>query len=195
AGSEYTVVLTITDDDGATDETSETVNVVANQPPSAMFGVVCIELTCNFTDGSTDADGTIVSWAWNFGDLATSSDQSPSHTYAEGGDFTVTLTVTDDSGATDEATETASPNDVPVASFDVDCTGSTCMFTDTSTDEDGTIEEWEWDFGDGDDSDDDNPTHRFTAPDDYTVELTVTDDAGERASVEETVSIGVVADF
>ena len=75
-----------------------------NVAPTAAFTYSCGELSCNFTDASTDSDGTIVSWSWNFGDAATSTAKSPSHTYAAGGTYTVTETVTDDDGATGAVT-------------------------------------------------------------------------------------------
>jgi PKD repeat protein len=71
-----------------------------NLPPTANFTFTTNNLTANFTDTSTDSDGTIVSWAWNFGDSGTSTQQNPSHTYAAAGTYTVGLTVTDDDGAT-----------------------------------------------------------------------------------------------
>jgi serine protease len=71
-----------------------------NQPPTADFASTTSDLTANFTDASSDSDGTIVAWSWNFGDGATSSVQNPAHTYATAGTYTVSLTVTDDDGAT-----------------------------------------------------------------------------------------------
>jgi RHS repeat-associated protein len=56
--------------------------------------------TTRFLDRSTDSDGSVVAWDWNFGDGATSTERNPSHTYAAIGDYTVFLTVTDDSGLT-----------------------------------------------------------------------------------------------
>jgi RHS repeat-associated protein len=53
-----------------------------------------------FFDQSTDADGPIVSWAWDFGDGSTSTDRNPIHTYAQPGNYTVSLTVTDHTGLT-----------------------------------------------------------------------------------------------
>ena len=67
--------------------------------PAASFSWICQKLVCTFTDQSTD-DGTIVSWAWTFGDGGTSTAQNPSHTYAAPGVYTVHLTVTDNTGAT-----------------------------------------------------------------------------------------------
>jgi subtilisin len=72
-----------------------------NSPPTASFTDVCTNLTCYFTDASTDSDGSVVSWSWTFVDGgAVSTVQNPSHTYTVGGTYKVTLTVTDDDGAT-----------------------------------------------------------------------------------------------
>jgi hypothetical protein len=76
-----------------------------NQRPNAAFTVSCTALTCSFTDGSSDPDGFIASWLWDFGDGASSTAQNPSRTYAVGGTYTVDLTVTDNEGATDTATQ------------------------------------------------------------------------------------------
>ncbi|MFD0739912.1 proprotein convertase P-domain-containing protein [Lysobacter koreensis] len=72
----------------------------ANVAPTANFGFTTSALTANFTDSSTDPDGTIVARSWNFGDGTTSTATNPSKTYAAAGTYTVTLTVTDDDGAT-----------------------------------------------------------------------------------------------
>ena len=72
-----------------------------NQAPTAGFDVSVSRLTADFTDTSSDGDGSIASRLWDFGDGTTSTVANPSHTYAAGGAYTVTLTVTDDDGATD----------------------------------------------------------------------------------------------
>jgi len=73
-----------------------------NQPPVASFTYGCSGLTCDFdASASYDPDGSIVSYAWNFGDESTGGVETTSHTYAAEGIYTVLLTVTDDGGATD----------------------------------------------------------------------------------------------
>ncbi|MBW8807289.1 MAG: S8 family serine peptidase [Lysobacter sp.] len=77
-----------------------------NTAPVANFSSSVSGLTASFTDSSTDADGTIASRSWNFGDGTSSTATNPSKTYAAAGTYTVTLTVTDNGGATH--TKTAS---------------------------------------------------------------------------------------
>jgi PKD repeat protein len=113
AAGTYTVTLTVTDNEGATDDFSREVTVSTtpgNQAPTAAFTPTCNGLECTFADGSSDADGTIDSYLWDFGDGGTSTEASPSHTYSAAGEVTVTLTVTDDDGATDEASQTFDVN-------------------------------------------------------------------------------------
>jgi len=72
----------------------------SNQPPTANFTSSTSGLTANFTDTSTDSDGSIASRSWNFGDNTTSTLANPSKTYAAAGTYTVSLTVADNAGAT-----------------------------------------------------------------------------------------------
>ncbi len=156
----------------------------ANKPPRAEFQVQCAELGCAFADRSTDEDGSVVSWRWEFGDGAGSSERNPSHTYDEPGRYEVLLVVTDDDGAAASKTHRAEPdgpagNLPPKADFDVRCErGLTCSFTDKSKDDDGVITSWSWDFGDGATSSDRNPVHTYGERGRYDVVLTVTDDTG-----------------
>ncbi|WP_304488643.1 protease pro-enzyme activation domain-containing protein [Dyella sp. 2HG41-7] len=72
--------------------------------PVANFTDTVSGLTASFTNSSTDTGATITSYAWNFGDSTTSTTASPSHTYTAAGTYTVTLTVTDSTGATNTKT-------------------------------------------------------------------------------------------
>ena len=75
-----------------------------NTPPVANFTSTVSGLTASFTDTSTDSNGTIASRSWNFGDGSTSTLANPSRTYAAAGTYNVTLTVTDNGGASSSKT-------------------------------------------------------------------------------------------
>ncbi len=142
----------------------------------------------NFSSaGSQDEDGTIVSFAWSFGDGTSSSDANPAHTYASPALYNVSLTVTDDDGATNTDNTTAeiiasTVNTAPVANANGPYsanTGDTINFSSAgSSDNDGSIASYSWDFGDGNSSTSANPSHSYGAAGNYTVSLTVTDNDG-----------------
>jgi len=76
-----------------------------NTPPTASFTYSCSGLTCAFTSTSSDSDGTIVGYAWTFGDGTSSMAQNPSKTYTAGGGYSVMLTVTDNDSASSNTTQ------------------------------------------------------------------------------------------
>ena len=145
-------------------------------------------LAVSFTDQSTNRP---TSWAWDFGDGGTSTDQHPTHTYTTPGTYNVTLTatnVTGFGGGFMPSYITVNPP-APVVSFTgepVTGTGVTwpeisgpfpllISFTDSST---NSPTSWAWDFGDGNTSTDQHPMHTYTTHGIYTVTLTATNVSG-----------------
>jgi PKD repeat protein len=163
-----------------------------NQPPVASFTSTCSGLTCDFNgSGSSDSDGTITSYAWNFGDGTTTTGATVSHTYAVAGTYSVTLAVTD-SDATSVKSQSVTPvvNAPPVASFTSACSGLTCIFNGAgSSDSDGTITSHAWSFGDGASTSGTTASHTYTGGGTYTVILNVTDNAGAASTQRQDVTV------
>ena len=196
----YTVSLMVRDNDNATNITTKEI-IVTNAPPIANFTSTPASpkdvQTVTFTDTSSDSDGTVVSWYWEFGDGATSNEQNPKHIYPDDGTYLINLTVTDDDGATNGVTKIILvKNDPPHANFyykpDSPTDLDTVSFHDVSGDADGDIISWHWIFGDGNTSDKQNPTHQYIRNGIYTVKLTVTDDDGDSNTVAYSVTIANV---
>lgn len=97
----YTVRLIVRDVNGLSDSQTLAVSVrPPNVPPTASFAFECVDLTCKFADTSVDSDGSITRWAWSFGAIGSSTEPSPSLRFAAPGTYQVSLTVTDNEGAT-----------------------------------------------------------------------------------------------
>lgn len=189
----FSVTLTVTDDEGATGTITKTVTTVANNGPTAQFTASVDKLTASFDGtGSTDSDGTIASYAWDFGDGSTSTNATPTHTFGSAGDQTVSLTVTDNDGATDTITKTVTTtaNAAPHAAFTFSANDLAVAFDGSgSSDDDGTIASYAWDFGDGATSTDAKPSHTYATAGNETVILKVTDNDGATDSVTKTVTV------
>ncbi|HET9512934.1 MAG TPA: LpqB family beta-propeller domain-containing protein [Gemmatimonadales bacterium] len=169
----------------------------SNAAPAAAFTFECVDLECSFENRSTDSDGSIESSAWDFGDGGISTAPNPTYAYGSpGGQFMVTLVVTDDDGAAATAAwqvTVSQINDPPLVDFAVACTKLACTFTDLSTDPDagGSIVSRTWNFGDGQTSVEPNPVHTYQDPGGlFTVTLTVTDNDGMEATAAKQVAAG-----
>jgi len=203
----YNVTLTVTDDGNAMDSAVTSVSVDPgnpdNQPPVADPAGPYVadegeELVFDGT-GSSDPDGDIASYAWDFGDGTTGSGANPMHAYATAGTYNVSLTVTDDGGLTASAMTTATigamSNQAPVAVANGPYTGSVNMAlnfsSDGSEDPDGSIVAYAWDFGDGSTATEANASHAYSKEGTYNITLTVTDNDGIMGTDSTTAVIGV----
>ncbi len=203
----FDVTLTVTDDAGETNSVSTTVEIIAaaNQPPVADPGGPyngAVDVAVQF-DGSasSDPDGVIASYSWDFGNGATGTGPTPATTYTEAGAFNVTLTVTDDDGATNSVSTTvtivAAANQPPVANPGGPYNGTVGIAVQfngaASSDPDGAIAAYSWDFGNGTTGTGPTPATTYTEAGAFNVTLTVTDDDGATNSVSTTAVIGTVA--
>ena len=132
----YTVRLTVTDNSGGTGTVAQPVTVQApNQLPTAAFTSTVTGVNVSFdSPASNDPDGSIASYAWDFGDGATGTGVNPSHTYASSGRTTSTLTVIDNRGGTDSVTPRRVGGDPAAArGVLVDVTLTTASFDATAS--------------------------------------------------------------
>jgi len=200
----YTVYLRVTDNSGNTDSASQTITVSDNQKPTASFvysptNPVINEVVHFNAEESTDPDGTITSWKWDFGDAKPIGyDETVNHKYSKEGTYRVVLEVTDDSGNTDTVSNTITIRDVgmPIAYFEYtpeDPKINTNVDFNASKSEDpgGTIFRYDWNFGDNTTVSDVNPTitHQYTTVGIFTVRLTVWDDDANTATTTDTVTV------
>jgi uncharacterized delta-60 repeat protein len=195
----HDVFLRVTGSDGQTATVTRQV-AVANRAPLAAFGFAPSapktgESVAFDGSGSSDPDGSLVGYAWEFGDGASGSGAGPSHVYAQAGSYTVKLTVTDDDGATASVSRTvAVANRAPSAAFGFapgdPGTGEAVSFDGSgSSDPDGSVVAYAWEFGDGGSASGAGPSHAYAQGGSYTVTLTVTDDDGSTGSVSRTVAV------
>ena len=205
AGS-YTVTLVVTDDRGATATQTLTIDVSldSNIPPSADFtasattGAAPLAVSFDGTH-SSDVDGTVASYAWNFGNGQNGSGATPPPvTYTLPGTYTARLTVTDNKGATGTVTRLITvnppPNQTPTANVTATpATGNAPLLVQLSSagsnDPDGAISSYAWSFGNGATSTSPNPSAVYNTPGTYSVSLTVTDNDGASSVKSTTVVV------
>ena len=197
AAGTYTVLLTVTDNNGATGQCSHTVSVTTSpnkipaaeftwNPPNPQYGD-----TVTFDgNSSNDPDGTITNYEWDFGGDGSASGatkQVVTHNFNAAGTYDVVLTVTDNHGATGDKTHSvtiSSPaNSAPIAEFtnapENPETGDVVVFdASRSSDSDGQIAEYKWDFGDGTTDSGVAVQHSYNTASTYAVLLTVKDNDG-----------------
>lgn len=175
----YDVTLIVSNSTG--DDTLTLTDYITVLPqPVAGFTSNVNGLTASFTNTSTHA----TSYLWEFGDGETSTAANPTHTYAEDGTYTVTLSATNDCG-TVTTTQTVTIVTPPTAGFSANvttgCAPLTVQFSNQSS-ENATSFEWEFPGGNPGTSTAENPTVTYSTPGTYTVTLTVSNTAGNNTS-------------
>ena len=188
----FVVRLTVTDGTGSTASATGSVTI-QNALPAASFTVTTSKRVATMNaSASSDPDGQIASYAWNFGDGSTGTGATTSHTYAAAGDYTITLTVTDNDGGVATTTRVAHATDnvAPSASFSAAVTGSSVAVDGSaSADADGQVASYAWTYGDGSTGTGVTDTHTYASPGTYTITLTVSDDDGATAQAVKDVTI------
>ncbi|MCW3984946.1 MAG: PKD domain-containing protein [Candidatus Bathyarchaeota archaeon] len=195
----YTVTLIVTDNNGLTDKTSADIKVLNKLPivsftESATSVLTDENIYFNATE-SYDPDGSIVGYFWDFGDGTNTTGLTVEHAYSDDGNYTVTLTATDDDGDTASTTATKTVlNRPPVSIFTESAetvyTSEVITFNASgSYDPDGTIVSYFWDFSDGTNASGAIVEHTYIDNGNYTVTLTVTDDDGATASINATKTV------
>ena len=194
----YTVELTVRDGNGNTDTATRTVTVEDTSPKAAFapstFDSQTGESVSFDASASTDAEGAISSYRWEFGDGSTANGPTQTHTYTSGGIYTIRLTVTDSNGNTDVREKDINisvPNTPPTAAFtsSVDRqAGTVTLDASASKDDDGTIAQYVWTFENGTVVTGEQVTYDAQGPGSRDIELLVVDDEGSSAAITEAVN-------
>ncbi|MFL5764881.1 MAG: PKD domain-containing protein [Bacteroidia bacterium] len=176
AAGTYNSTLIVTNIFGCTDTTAH--SIIVNPNPVSLYtaSTACHTYPTVFTDNSTAAVG----WSWDFGDTTPADTiQSPTHVFANPGNYNVTLLVTNIFGCTNTSVQTVTVLQQPVAdfSFSTVCARQAVQFLDATTGV--TVTSWNWDFGDGTpQSSLQDPSHTYLLGGNYNVTLIVGNSAG-----------------
>jgi PKD repeat protein len=180
-----------------------TVPAPASQAPTASFttsattGYAPLAVSFNGS-GSSDPDGTIVSYQWNFGDGTTATGATVGKTYTTAGTYTAVLTVTDNAGLTNSRsvviTVQSAASQPPVAAVSASTYSGVAplpvtFYADGSYDPEGGSLSYAWNFGDNSTGSGATVAHTYSAPGTYTATLTVTDNAGLKATKSTTITV------
>jgi PKD repeat protein len=186
----FAAKVTVNDGKGGNNNDTLSVTVVApNQNPTVSItrtptGNVTTGTSVAFTATASDPDGDPLTYAWDFGDGGSSTQQNPSHPYSTAGTYSAKVVVSDGHNGTATSntlsiTVTAA-NQNPTVSItrtptgDV-TTGTSVAFTATASDPDGDTLTYAWDFGDGGTSTQQNPSHPYSTAGTYSAKVVVSD--------------------
>jgi WD40 repeat protein/chitodextrinase len=198
---DYTITLTVTDNNEATAIAQQTINVNNNNPPEAKFTVSPTEgqkpLTLRLdASQSHDPNGSIVNWEWKSSGGKTLEGEKTNFILTDVGEQTITLTVTDNEGATAIAEQTVTVfGKAPVAKFKASpLTGEAPLTvqldSSDSYDSDGRITDYTWTISNGQQIVGRNPSILLEKSGDYEISLVLTDNDGlESETVIQTITV------
>ena len=185
----FDITLIVTDSLGNADTLTKLGEINVSSSPVAEFEglptVGCSPVSVQFNDLSTPGSNPINSWSWTFGTGASSSAQNPQFTYTNPNSYTVSLTVSDANGCSNQMVKSSyiKVADIPTAGFTASTTQfctfpATANFANTSSIPTGVSVTYEWDFGDNSGtSTAQNPSYSYGVAGTYDVTLIVTDTA------------------
>ncbi len=177
----YTIRLTVTDDNGCSNTLSRINFIVPTYPTPAFYTddtLVCLGGTVDFVNTSI---GSGLTYFWDFGDGNNSTDANPTHTYADTGRYNISLQVTDINGCDSTTIRNQYIHVVqPTASFVTDTLAANCppLLVNFANQSSADVTNWSYDFGNGSISNLENPAHIYNAPGVYYPTLTITNSIG-----------------
>lgn len=188
----YNVQLVVTTSNGCSDTVVNPVTI--NNLPIAAFTFTdqCNGISIPFTDNSSVINGTITSWAWDFGNSNNATNQNPTELYATNGNYNVTLIVTSNNNCNDTIMQTVNVWPLPIVDFTPTevCMNEATQFTDLSSVSSGTTILWSWNFNDGSPLNvNQSPVHTYTSDGLYQAQLTVTSSYGCKDSLTKPVTV------
>jgi len=178
----FTASLTVVTENGCSATTSQSIQILPSPLANFSTGASCLGSAVQFNDLS---QGNVESWAWDFGNPGsgannTSTQQNPSHTYLNEGNFEITLHVENGNGCSNTYTRTLNISAKPTTdfSFNSGCASDTVHFNSSAYVDVASTSSYFWNFGDKSISVDANPYHIYAAPGIYFVSLTLTNKNG-----------------
>ncbi|MFN8286245.1 MAG: PKD domain-containing protein [Chitinophagales bacterium] len=187
----YSVTLLAVSDNNCADSITQQLTVY--DKPVAAFTVndVCVGQASVITDNSSIGNGIISQWNYDFGDGQNSTQQSPSVTYASGGNYNIQQVITTTDGCSDTAIVLTTIYPAPIVSFsaaDV-CLGNPTVFSNTSSITSGSISAFNWDLGNGSSSALQAPVETYSTAGSYSISLVAVSDNGCTDSAASTISV------
>jgi gliding motility-associated-like protein len=194
----YSISLVVKDANGNFSSASKTDYITVFPSPVAGFTanhqVACAPANIHFTDFSQPGQGSIVSWAWDFGDGNTSPQQSPDHAYPNEGYYNLKLTVTNSGGCSNTVGYQRFIRVVPGVKPDFNWTQTSASCSapfditfSNQTSGPGHLS-YSWDLGNGSTSTAVNPATSYPSDIPYTISLSASSDLGCSGSITKTVN-------